>query len=243
MAMAALPAGHPARAALRDRAIVAWLPMARRLAVRYSGRGVPIDDLVQTAAVGLIRAVDRFDPDFGIDFVGFAIPTVLGELKRYFRDRTWMIRVPRRLQELRLAINTANEELTHRLHRPPTTAQIAAHLDITDEAVLEAVEGARAYSALSLSISVSSGETAELGDALGEVDQAFALADARIVIIPALTRLDERERRILTLRFYGNLTQAAIAQQVGVSQMHVSRLITRALGHLRHELQQDSRTP
>ena len=128
-AMAAVPAGHPSRAALRDRAIEAWLPMARHLAHRYAGRGEPTDDLVQTAIVGLIKAVDRFDPDRGVDFAGFAIPTIVGEIKRHFRDRTWSIRVPRRLQELRLAITAANSALTHTLGRSPTVADVAAHLE------------------------------------------------------------------------------------------------------------------
>ncbi|GIE36643.1 hypothetical protein Ait01nite_096880 [Actinoplanes italicus] len=236
-AMAALPVGHPDRAALRERAIETWLPMARRLAARYHGKGVPADDLVQTAAVGLIRAVDRFDPGFGVDFIGFAIPTILGELKRYFRDRAWMIRVPRRLQELRQEINLANEELTQSLRHPPTIVQIAAHLGITEEVVLEVIESARAYNAVSLSTPIRSQDTDELADSLGGVDPAFAAAETRITVTPALAGLDERDRRILTLRFYGNLTQSTIAQEIGISQMHVSRLIARALNRLRRELQ------
>jgi RNA polymerase sigma-B factor len=149
-ALAAMPAGHPSRAVLRDRAIEAWLPLARHLAHRYSGRGEPTDDLVQTATVGLIKAVDKFDPDRGVDFAGYAIPTIIGEIKRHFRDRTWSVRVPRRLQELRLAITEANSTLTHSLGRSPTVADIAAHLGVTEEDVLEGLEGARAYNATSL---------------------------------------------------------------------------------------------
>ena len=235
-AMAELPAGHRARAALRDRAIEAWLPLARHLANRYAGRGEPADDLLQTAVVGLIKAVDKFDPDFGVDFAGYAIPTIAGEIKRHFRDRTWAIRVPRRLQELRLAITAANGTLSHTLGRSPTVADVAAHLGITEEEVLEGLEGARAYSATSLSSLVGAEGSSELGETLGGADHEFELAETRIALGPALAALDERERAIVTLRFYGNLTQAEIAERVGISQMHVSRLIARALLKLRGEL-------
>ncbi|MEV6487661.1 SigB/SigF/SigG family RNA polymerase sigma factor [Actinoplanes sp. NPDC051633] len=234
--MAAMPVGHPSRPRLRERAIEAWLPLARHLATRYSGRGEPNDDLIQTAVIGLIKAVDKFDPSYGIDFAGYAIPTIIGEIKRHFRDRTWAIRVPRRLQELRLAITSANAALTHSLGRSPTVADIAVHLGITEEEVLEGLEGARAYHATSLSTPVGNDGSSELGETLGGEDEGYALAEARIALGPALATLDEREQRILTLRFYGNLTQTEIAEQVGISQMHVSRLITRALGKLRGQL-------
>jgi RNA polymerase sigma-B factor len=233
-AMAALPAGDPARARVRDRAIEAWLPLARHLARRYHGRGEPSDDLLQTATVGLIKAVDRFDPERGIEFAGFAIPTVLGEIKRHFRDRTWSIRVPRRLQELRQAISKANNTLNHTLGRSPTVPDIAAHLGITEEEVLEGLEGARAYSATSLSTPVGSdGSGLELGDTLGGDDHELGLVDLRLALGPALARLDSREQKIISLRFYGNQTQSAIAEELGVSQMHVSRLLSRALLKLR----------
>ncbi|MEU4774248.1 SigB/SigF/SigG family RNA polymerase sigma factor [Micromonospora sp. NPDC023644] len=236
-AMAALPAGHPSRAALRDRAIEAWLPLANHLAHRYSGRGEPTDDLAQTAAVGLIKAIDKFDPSRGVDFAGYAIPTIIGELKRHFRDRTWDIRVPRRLQELRLAISDANSSLLQTLGRSPTVADIAAHLKLTEEEVLEGLEGARAYNAVSLSTPTGDGDRAtELGDMLGGEDGEFELAELRVALGPALATLDEREQKILTLRFYGNLTQSQIAEQIGVSQMHVSRLLARALTKLRGQL-------
>jgi RNA polymerase sigma-B factor len=239
-AMAALPAGHPARGALRERAIEAWLPLARHLASRYAGRGEPTDDLVQTATVGLIKAVDRFDPGFGVDFAGFAIPTIIGEIKRHFRDRTWAIRVPRRLQELRLAITAANSELTHTLGRSPTVADIAVHLKVTEEEILEGLEGARAYSATSLSTPIGPDGATELGETLGAEDHEYQLAEARIALGPALATLDEREQKILTLRFYGNLTQTEIAEQVGISQMHVSRLISRSLVKLRRRLDDEA---
>jgi RNA polymerase sigma-B factor len=238
--MGAVPAGHPSRPGLRDEAIEAWLPMARRLAHRYAGRGEPTDDLIQTATIGLIKAVDRFDPGFGVDFAGFAIPTIVGEIKRHFRDRTWSIRVPRRLQELRLAITAANATLTHTLGRLPTVADIAAHLNVTEEDVLEGLEGARAYSATSLSTPVSTDSATELGETLGGEDHEFELTELRIALGPAMAVLDERDRTILTLRFYGNLTQQQIAEKVGISQMHVSRLITKALLKLRIHLGVDS---
>ena len=231
---AVVPAGAPGRDRLRSRAIEAWVPMANRLARRFCGRGEPADDLQQTAMIGLIKAIDRYDAERGIDFAAYAIPTIIGEIKRHFRDRTWSIRVPRRLQELRLAINEANNTLNHALGRAPTVTDIAEHLGVTEEDVLEGLEGARAYQATSLSTPAGSGEgTMDLGDTLGEDDHGFALAELRMDLGPALAALDERERTILTLRFYGNQTQTQIAEQVGISQMHVSRLITRALGKLR----------
>ena len=239
-AMAAMPAEHPSRATMRDRAIEAWLPLARHLAHRYSGRGEPTDDLVQTATVGLIKAVDKFDPERGVDFAGYAIPTIIGEIKRHFRDRTWSVRVPRRLQELRLAITEANSTLTHTLGRSPTVADIATHLGVTEEDVLEGLEGARAYNATSLSTPISADGTTELGDTLGGEDHEFELAETRVALGPALAMLDEREQKILTLRFYGNLTQSQIADQIGISQMHVSRLLTKALVKLRSQLATDT---
>ncbi|WP_433385292.1 SigB/SigF/SigG family RNA polymerase sigma factor [Micromonospora sp. KLBMP9576] len=237
-ALAAMPEDHPGRPALRARVIEAWLPLANHLAFRYTGRGEPNGDLAQTAALGLIKAVDRFDASRGVDFAGFAIPTILGEIKRHFRDRTWNIRVPRRLQELRLRISEANGTLTQTLNRAPTVADIAAHLDVTEEEVLEGLEGARAYNAVSLSTPIGDGESAtELGDTLGAEDGEFELAELRVSLGPALATLDEREQKILTLRFYGNLTQSEIATRVGVSQMHVSRLLARALGKLRGQLE------
>ncbi len=240
-AMLAVPVGHPSRAGLRSKAIEAWLPLAKHLANRYTGRGEPTDDLIQTATVGLIKAIDRYDPAFGVDFGGFAIPTIVGELKRHFRDRTWSIRVPRRLQELRLAITAANSTLTNTLGRSPTVPDIAAHLGVTEEEVLEGLEGARAYNTTSLSTPISADGNTELGDTLGGDDHAFELVDVKIALGPAMDVLNERERTILTLRFYGNLTQAQIAQEVGISQMHVSRLITKALQKLRAHLGADTR--
>ena len=236
LAMARMPKDDPGYETARADAIEAWLPLARHLALRYAGRGEPDDDLVQTATVGLIKAIDRYDPDRGVEFTAFAIPTILGEVKRHFRDRTWAVRVPRRMQELRIAVVDATSELRHTLGRSPTVADVAAHLDTTEEAVLEGLEGGRAYSATSLSTPITADGSAELADTLGEADHDMELTELRLALGPAMATLDERERTILSLRFYGSLTQSEIAQQVGISQMHVSRLIARALGRLREQL-------
>ena len=236
-AMASLPAHHPSRPALRDKVIESWLPLAQHLANRFAGRGEPIEDLFQTATVGLIKAVDKFDPERGVEFAAYAIPTIIGEIKRHFRDRTWDIRVPRRLQELRLSLSEATSTLLQTLGRSPTVTDLATHLGISEEEVLEGLEGARAYNAVSLSTPTTDGDRAtELGDLLGAEDAEFELAELRVALGPALAALDQREQRILTLRFYGNMTQSQIAEQIGVSQMHVSRLLARALAKLRGQL-------
>ncbi|MEW1583835.1 SigB/SigF/SigG family RNA polymerase sigma factor [Micromonospora vinacea] len=238
-ALVVTPPDDPRRPALRDRTIEAWLPLARHLARRYGGRGAPDDDLAQTASVGLIKAVDNFDHTRGIDFSGYAIPTIIGEIKRYFRDRTWAVRVPRRLQEMRLSISAANSVLTQDLGRSPTVADLACYLDVSEETVLEGLEGARAYRATSLSTPTGPDGSRELADTLGDDDHEFDLVEIRVALGPALATLPERERQILSLRFHGNLTQAQIADRIGVSQMHVSRLITRSLAALRLQLTPD----
>ncbi|GAA2888013.1 hypothetical protein Acy02nite_81860 [Actinoplanes cyaneus] len=234
--MAALPSGHPSRPALRDRAIEAWLPLARHLSNRYANRGEPRDDLYQVAVMGLIKAVDRFEADRGVDFTRVRDSHHRGELKRHFRDKTWSVRVPRRLQELRLAITAANSALTNDLGRSPTVADIAEYLNLSKDEVIEGLEGARAYNSASLSTPVSGEGSTELGETLGGLDGGFEEAEARIALGPAMAALDEREQKIISLRFYGNLTQLQIAEQIGVSQMHVSRLLTKALAKLRKEL-------
>jgi RNA polymerase sigma-B factor len=239
-ALAVHPDTHPSRAALRERVIAAWQPMAERLARRYTGRGESLDDLRQTAMLGLIKAVDRFDPQRGADFVGFALPTILGELRRHFRDRTWSVRMPRKLQEMRMAINDANSVLTHRLGRAPTVADIAAHLNVTEEDVLEGLEGARAYRACSLSGPLGQDGSLHLADTLGADDHGYTLTDLTLSLEPALASLTDRERRIVTLRFYGNQTQAQIAKQLGLSQMHISRLLAQAFTKLRKQLDPQS---
>ena len=235
--MAALPPAHPSRRMLRDQAIEAWLPLAHNLANRFANRGEPLDDIIQTATIGLIKAIDKFDPSRGVDFTAYAVPTVVGEIKRHFRDRTWDVRVPRRLQELRLTIVEAKSKLMQELGREPSTADIAQHLGMTVEEVQEGLEGTRAYNAVSLQTPTQHDDRgAMLGDLIGEEDQGYEIAELRTALSPALSRLDERAQRILMLRFYGNMTQSQIAEQVGISQMHVSRLLAKALATLQHEL-------
>ncbi|MGK5685082.1 RNA polymerase sigma factor SigF [Actinoplanes sp. URMC 104] len=235
-ALSRMEAGDPARAALRERTIEAWLPMAHHLARRYTGRGEPTDDLVQVAVVGLIKSVDRYEPGHGVEFAGFAVPTILGEIKRHFRDRTWSIRVPRRLQELRMRITAANTELTQQMHRAPTMAEVAAHLEVTEEEVIEGLEGARAYQATSLSTPVGDEGNMELGDTLGAEDNGYELAEFRAALPPAVATLTPREQQIIALRFYGNQTQNQIAEKLGISQMHVSRLLAGSLAKLRKHM-------
>ena len=233
--LAEMPPRHPDRARVRAEVIEAWLPLAHHLAHRFAGRGEPREDLEQIAMVGLIKAVNRYDPGRGVPFSSFAIPTVAGEIKRHFRDRCWDVRVPRRLQELRAAISEAATTLTQTLHRSPTVPELAAHLGRGEEEVLEGLEASRAYSAISLSTPAGEDET-PLADLLGADDEELETAELRVALGPALAALDVREQRILTLRFYGNLTQSQIADRLGISQMHVSRLLARALAKLRGRL-------
>jgi RNA polymerase sigma-B factor len=235
--LAKVPADDPRRAALRQRAIEAWLPLSRHLAQRFHGRGEPLDDLAQIATVGLIKAIDRFDPEYGNDFAAYAVPTIVGEIKRHFRDRTWDVRVPRRLQELKLDINEATSTLAQQLGRSPTVPDIAEYLKRSEDEVLEGLDGARAYSAVSLQTLVGNGEDGtELGDLFGVEDHELALAEFRASLGPALEALGPREQKIVILRFFGNLTQTQIAERVGISQMHVSRLLARSLATLRGHL-------
>jgi RNA polymerase sigma-B factor len=189
------------------------------------------------AAVGLLKAVDRYDPSLGTDFPAYATPTIMGELKRHFRDRGWSVRVPRRLQELRLEINKAQEELSHRLGRAPTTADLAAHLDIDEDDIVEAMVAAGAYRSTSLNAPAGSDEEGPtIADRLGAEDGHYEMVDNCQALRPLLAALPERERRIIAMRFFDSMTQADIAEQTGISQMHVSRLLTRTLSHLREGL-------
>src|SRR5690349_11991103 len=195
--LATVPEDDPRRASLRERAIEAWLPLGRHLAQRFHGRGEPLDDLVQIATVGLIKAIDRFDPEYGNDFAAYAVPTIVGEIKRDFRDRTWDVRVPRRLQELKLDINEATSTLSQQLGRSPTVADLAEYLKRTEEDIIEGLEGARAYSAVSLQTLVGAGiDGTELGDLFGQDDPDLALAEFRASLGPALDALSPREQRI-----------------------------------------------
>jgi RNA polymerase sigma-B factor len=233
------PAGSPARTALRDRVIRLCLPYVERLARRFGGLGEASADLSQVAALGLVKAVDRYDPQLAVDFAAYATPTVVGEIKRHFRDRGWAVRVPRRLQELRIDINRARNDLTHELNRSPTVSDIARRLDIDEEQVIEAMTAAGAYRTTSLFTPVGGEEGSTLIDLLGDDDASLAAVDAHESLKPLLAALPPREKDILAMRFFGNLTQAQIAERLGISQMHVSRLLARTLAQLRRGLEAD----
>ena len=236
--VAELPEDDPRRVAARDEIVTMHLPLASFLARRFRDRGESLDDLTQVATVGLIKAVDRFEPDRGVQFSTFATPTMVGEIKRHFRDKGWAIRVPRRLQELRLSISRATAELSQSTGRSPTVAELAAHLEVTDEDILEGMESAQAYATLSLDAASADGteEGATLVETLGEDDPGLGEVEARQTLDPLLAGLPPRERAIIHMRFYENMTQSQIAERVGVSQMHVSRLLAKSLAQMRTEL-------
>ncbi|QDY81243.1 SigB/SigF/SigG family RNA polymerase sigma factor [Streptomyces qinzhouensis] len=231
-----LPDGSPERAELRNRLVRMHLPLVEHLARRFRNRGEPLDDLTQVATIGLIKSVDRFDPERGVEFSTYATPTVVGEIKRHFRDKGWAVRVPRRLQELRLSLTTATAELSQLHGRSPTVHELAERLGISEEEVLEGLESANAYSTLSLDVPDTDDESPAVADTLGAEDEALEGVEYRESLKPLLEDLPPREKRILLLRFFGNMTQSQIAQEVGISQMHVSRLLARTLAQLREKL-------
>ncbi|MFJ7997941.1 SigB/SigF/SigG family RNA polymerase sigma factor [Streptomyces sp. NPDC096310] len=231
-----LPDGSPQKAALRNQLVRMHLPLVEHLARRFRNRGEPLDDLTQVATIGLIKSVDRFDPERGVEFSTYATPTVVGEIKRHFRDKGWAVRVPRRLQELRLALTTATAELSQQHGRSPTVHELAERLGISEEEVLEGLESANAYSTLSLDVPDTDDESPAVADTLGAEDEALEGVEYRESLKPLLEDLPPREKRILLLRFFGNMTQSQIAQEVGISQMHVSRLLARTLAQLRERL-------
>ncbi|MFD8910561.1 RNA polymerase sigma factor SigF [Streptomyces sp. NPDC059575] len=228
--------GTPEYAELRNRLVRMHLPLVEHLARRFRNRGEPLDDLTQVATIGLIKSVDRFDPERGVEFSTYATPTVVGEIKRHFRDKGWAVRVPRRLQELRLALTTATAELSQQHGRSPTVHELAEKLAISEEEVLEGLESANAYSTLSLDVPDTDDESPAVADTLGAEDEALEGVEYRESLKPLLEDLPPREKRILLLRFFGNMTQSQIAQEVGISQMHVSRLLARTLAQLREKL-------
>jgi RNA polymerase sigma-B factor len=222
----------------RERLIEQYLPLVRSLARRYSYRGELLEDLVQVGCIGLIKAIDRFDVDRGVELTTYATPNIIGEIKRHFRDKGWSVRVPRGLQELNVRLSRLVEELTVQLERSPTVPELAKAAGVEEEEVLEALETGQAYATLSLSAPTGGDDSDDLDplESLGEVEHEYEVSEDRAVLAPGLRILDERERRILHLRFYEGLTQSQIAQQVGISQMHVSRLIRRALEKIREEI-------
>jgi RNA polymerase sigma-B factor len=226
----------------REKLIEQYMALVRSLARRYSYRGEQLDDLVQIGAIGLIKAIDRFDLDRGVELTTYATPNIIGEIKRHFRDKGWSVRVPRGLQELNVQLSRLVESQTVELGRSPTIPELAKAAGVEEEAVLEALESGRAYSSLSLSTGGGGGDGDEDLDpmeSIGTVEHEFEVSEDRAVLAPGFRVLDERERKILQLRFFDGLTQSQIAQQVGISQMHVSRLIRRSLEKIRSEIAAD----
>jgi RNA polymerase sigma-B factor len=223
----------------REWLVERYLPLARHVAARYRGGSEPIEDLEQVAALALVKAIDRFDPERGVSFSSFAVPTISGELRRHFRDYTWALRVPRDLQELAVKIGKAESALQLQLGRAPTAAELADHLDVGVEELLEARDaaGANRMSSLDAPVSSDDDEGASLADVLGSVDDSLDEVERVLTVDSALAMLGEREREILRLRFQEELTQAAIGERVGLSQMHVSRLIRQSLETLREAAQ------
>ena len=235
--LAALAPDDPRRVSLRDEAICTCLPVVRRLASRFFGRGESPDDLVQVATIGLIKAIDRYDPERATQFLSYATPTIIGEIKRHFRDRGWSVRVPRPMQELYLSINQAVPEAAQELGRSPRVADLAERLGVSDEEIVRGLDCGQAYAARSLSAPVGGDESGTaLVDLLGSDDDRMESVADREALRQLLADVPERERKILALRFFFNMTQSEIAQRVGVSQMHVSRLLTRTLADLRARL-------
>ena len=225
--------------AAREQLIEQYMSLVRSLARRYSYRGEQLEDLVQIGAIGLIKAIDRFDVDRGVELTTYATPNIIGEIKRHFRDKGWSVRVPRGLQELNVQLSRLVEQLTVQLGRSPTIAELAEAAGATEEEVLEALESGRAYSSVSLSAGGESDEDGDLDplDSIGTEEPRYEISEEWAVLEPGFRVLDERERKILHLRFFEGLTQSQIAQQVGISQMHVSRLIRRSLEKIREEIE------
>lgn len=232
--LAALEAGTSEHEKLRVALIERHLPLVTFMARKFSDRGEPLDDLIQVGTIGLIKAVDRFEISKGFEFSTFATPTIVGEIKRHFRDKTWAVRVPRRLQELGASVTKATTELTQKLDRSPTPKEIAKHLGITVDEVAEALESNAAYSTVSLD--VTSDTSTSIGESFGALDEALEGVEYRESLKPLLADLDDREKRILQMRFFENQSQSQIATELGISQMHVSRILNKVLSHLREGL-------
>lgn len=230
--------------AAREELITRYLPLVRSLARRFMSRGQPLEDLVQVGSIGLIKAIDRFDLERGVELSTYATPTIMGEIKRYFRDKGWAVKVPRALQDLNVRLNKAIEHMTVELQRSPTISELAAQTGVSEEEVVEALESGRAYSSVSIFSGGSSEdeESLELLDCLGQEEQAYDVFEQRRVLAPAMERLDPRERLILHLRFFEGMTQTQVATRIGISQMHVSRLIRKSIDSLREAMTEQQAT-
>ncbi|MDX6313011.1 MAG: polymerase sigma-B factor [Streptomyces sp.] len=236
--LAQLSQDSPERTYVRDTLIELNLPLVRYASARFRSRNEPMEDIVQVGTIGLIKAIDRFDCNRGVEFPTFAMPTIVGEVKRFFRDTSWSVRVPRRLQELRLALTKTSDELAQKLDRSPTVAELAVALGVSEEDVVDGLAVGNAYTASSLDSPPPEDDGGEgsLADRLGYEDTALEGVEYRESLKPLLAQLPPRERRIIMLRFFANMTQSQIGEEVGISQMHVSRLLTRTLTQLRDGL-------
>jgi RNA polymerase sigma-B factor len=230
-------------ASAREELIERYMSLVRSLARRYAYRGEQLEDLVQIGAIGLIKAIDRFDIDRGVELTTYATPNIIGEIKRHFRDKGWSVRVPRGLQELNVQLSRLIEQLTVQLGRSPTIQELAKGAQVDEEEVLEALESSRAYTSLSLSAGLGGDEDEDLDplESIGSEEPRYEISEGWAAIEPGLRTLDNREKAILHLRFFKGLTQSQIAQQIGISQMHVSRLIRRALQKIRDEVERQER--
>lgn len=237
--LAKLDQDSPEFCAQRDKIVQRCLPLADHIARRFEGRGEPREDLAQVARLGLVNAVARFDVETGSDFVSFAVPTIMGEVRRHFRDNSWSVKVPRRLKELHLRLGTATAELSQRLGRAPTASELAAELEMDRTEVVEGLVAGSSYNTLSIDSGNPTGEEEErsIADTLGDVDTGMERIENREALRPLLNALPERERAVLVLRFFESMTQTQIAERVGISQMHVSRLLAKSLARLRDQLQ------
>ena len=222
----------------RDRALVELMPLVRALASRYAGRGEPLEDLVQVGSIGLIKAVDRFDVDRGVDFPSYAVPTIVGEIRRHFRDKAWAMHVPRRLKELSLRLSRILDQLTNELGRSPTIAELAAAAGVEEEEAIDALDSMNAYSTRSLDAPFDDSSDDSLSEKLGVDEAGYTEVEDGTLLAAGLDALDERERQIVELRFFHELTQSQIASEIGISQMHVSRLLRRALATMRGRIEE-----
>jgi RNA polymerase sigma-B factor len=238
--LASLPPNSPEFQRQRDKIVERCLPLADHIARRFEGRGEPRDDLVQVARVGLVNAVVRFDVEAGSDFVSFAVPTIMGEVRRHFRDNSWSVKVPRRLKELHLRLGTATADLSQRLGRAPTATELADELDMDRTEIVEGLVAGSSYNTLSIDSGGSGSaddDARAIADTLGDVDAGLERIENREALRPLLDALPERERTVLVLRFFESMTQTQIAERVGISQMHVSRLLAKSLARLRDQLE------
>jgi RNA polymerase sigma-B factor len=222
----------------RDQLLVDLMPLVRALASRYAGRGEPLEDLVQVGALGLIKAVDRFDVERGVEFSSYAVPTIVGEIRRHFRDKAWAMHVPRRLKELSVRLSRMLDELTTELGRSPTVAELAEATGVEEEDVIDALDAAHAYSTRSLQAPFDDEGEDSLFDKLGVDEQGYVDVEDESLVSAGLAALDDRERRIVELRFFDEMTQSQIAAELGISQMHVSRLLRRALSTMRGRIEE-----